>query len=130
MLVHFEQNITGQVLVLSVRSMQRLRSTNSFYSIIIALHIELKHTRSKAIRMTDIVISARWNDRRVNYVREFNKHALFLFFLFYRNTLEVRKNWWVYSFQLFDNMKTVDITAMLNLQLLENTEFSINDESR
>ena len=80
MLVHIEQNITGQVLVLSVRSTQRLRSTNSFYRIIIALHIELKHTWSKAIRMTDLVISARCNDRRVNYVREFNKHALFLFF--------------------------------------------------
>ena len=79
MLVHFDQNITGQLLVLIVRSMQRLRSTNSFYSIIIAHPIEFKHTWSKAIIMTDLVISTRYNDKRVNYVREFKRHVLFLF---------------------------------------------------
>ena len=103
--------------------MQRLPSTNSFFSIIIAHYIGFKHTLSKAIGMADLVISARCNDRRVNYIRELKRNVFSLFSVLQEciGSTEKLVNLFC-SFQLFGNMKTVDITAILNMQLLQNNQ--------
>lgn len=69
--------------------------------------------------MTDLVISARCNDRRVNYIRELL--SLFFFFFFLQKCIGgteklVKLFCW---FPLFDNTKIADTfpKAILNVQL-------------
>ena len=119
-----DENSTGQVLLLTVRSMQRSRSIFFFQFLqYIPHHIEFKHAWSKTIR-----ISTRWYSRNVHYMRI--KHVLFTIFL--QKCIGPTEEKLVNLFslhQLFDNIKRAEIFPRTIFNRETNCHRIISDKS-